>query len=65
MFLYPVLPGMRSERVKTTVIPIPKNAKKSLNKSENYRGISLSSICGKILDYIILEKYGEALRSGD
>ena len=37
-----------------TIIPIPKNNRKSLNDSSNYRGITLSSIMGKILDNIIL-----------
>ena len=37
-----------------TVIPIPKNKRKSLNDSNNYRGITLSSILGKILDNILL-----------
>ena len=37
----------------STIIPIPKNSRKSLNDSSNYRGISLSSIFCKILDLLI------------
>ncbi len=33
----------------TTIIPIPKNKKKSLDDPENYRGITLSSILGNYL----------------
>jgi hypothetical protein len=50
---------------RSTVIPIPKNVRKSLNSSDNYRGIALSSIIGKILDYIILDKYSDSLLSSD
>ncbi len=38
----------------STIIPIPKNRKKSLNDSTNYRAIALGSLFGKILDNIIL-----------
>ena len=50
---------------KTTVVPIPKNTRKSMNSSENYRGISLSSVLGKILDYVLLSKYSGVLSSSD
>ena len=30
-----------------TIVPIPKDKKKSLSQSSNYRGIALSSIVGK------------------
>ena len=39
-----------------TMIPIPKDQKKSLRKSSNYSSITLSSILSKILDWIILIK---------
>ena len=39
-----------------TMIPIPKDKKKSLCSSSNYRAIALSSILSKILDWIILIK---------
>lgn len=54
-----------SEFTKTTVVPIPKNTRKSMTSSENYRGISLSSVLGKILDYIFLHKYSDILSSSD
>ena len=38
----------------STLVPIPKNKRKSINKSENYRAIALSSILGKLLDNILL-----------
>ena len=40
----------------STLVPIPKNCKKSLNNSNNYRAIALSSIFGKLLDKIIIVK---------
>ena len=44
-----------------TIIPIPKNRKQSLCNSSNYRAIALSSIFGKILDWVILIKEESAL----
>ena len=38
----------------STVVPIPKNKRKSLNDAENYRGIALSSVLGKVFDLILL-----------
>ena len=38
----------------STMIPIPKDRKKSLCSASNYRAIALSSIFSKILDWIIL-----------
>ena len=46
-----------SEINTSTLVPIPKNTKKSLNDSDNYRAIALSSIFGKLFDKIILKKY--------
>ena len=48
-----------------TVIPIPKNKRKSLNDSNNYRGITLSSIMGKILDNILLFSNTNVFSSSD
>jgi hypothetical protein len=39
----------------STVIPIPKNKRKSLNDSDNYRAIALGSIMGKVFDIALLE----------
>ena len=44
-----------------TIIPIPKNRKQSLCNSSNHRAIALSSIFGKILDWVILIKEKSAL----
>ena len=49
----------------STMVPIPKNKKKSLNNSENYRAISLSSILGKLLDLIILSKNSSVFNTSD
>ena len=49
----------------STMVPIPKNQKKSLNSSENYRAISLSSILGKLVDLIILNKNSNVFNTSD
>ena len=48
-----------------TIIPIPKNKLKSLNDSNNYRGITLSSILGKLFDNIILQNNKSILNNSD
>ena len=48
-----------------TMIPIPKDKKKSLCSSSNYRAITLSSIFSKILDWIILIKEENSLCSSE
>ena len=47
------------------MVPIPKDRKKSLCSSDNYRAIALNSILCKILDLIILNKESNALCSSD
>jgi exonuclease III len=49
----------------STIVPIPKNRNANLSDSSNYRGIALSSMFGKLLDYIILERYHDKLSSCD
>ena len=49
----------------STVVPIPQNKKKSLNDSNYYRGIALSSIIGKVLELLILNSNRDILRSCD
>ena len=39
----------------STLIPIPKDKRKSLSRLDNYRAIALSSVMGKLLDKILLE----------
>ena len=48
-----------------TMIPIPKDKKKSLCSASNYRAIALSSIFSKILDWIILLKEEHSLCSSE
>jgi hypothetical protein len=48
-----------------TIISIPKDKRKSMNNSDNYRGIAMSSICGKILDWVLLCKLETPLQSSD
>jgi len=49
----------------TTLISIPKNKRKSLNDSNNYRGIAISSLIGKLFDYIIIDTNKELFKSSD
>ena len=49
----------------STLIPIPKNKRKSLNCSDNYRAIALSSILGKLFDKILLVKSSHAFDTSD
>ena len=49
----------------STIISIPKNKRKSLTTSTNYRGIALSSILGKIFDWIILNTNGDQFKTTD
>ncbi len=48
-----------------TMVPIPKNKKKSLCNTDNYRAIALSSIIGKVLDWVILIKECHVLKSSN
>ena len=48
-----------------TMIPIPKDKKRSLCNSSNYRAIGLSSIFSKILDWVILIKEENSLCSSE
>ncbi len=48
-----------------TMVPIPKNKKKSLCDSNNYRAIALSSVIGKTLDLVILIDEGHLLTSSN
>ena len=47
------------------VIPIPKNKNKSLNDSDNYTGIALSSILGKLFDIILLKNNRELFNTSE
>ncbi len=39
----------------STIIPVPKSKRKSINCYENYRGIAQSSILGQVFDHILLQ----------
>lgn len=49
----------------STIIPIVKDNTMSKSDSSNYRGISLASIMGKLLDIIIIESQTDALITSD
>ena len=40
--------------LQSTITPIVRDRKKSANKSENYRGIAISSVLGKVLDLLVI-----------
>jgi hypothetical protein len=50
---------------KGSIIPIPKCTRKSLNDSNNYRAITLSSIICKIMDIVILNENKKVLVTSD
>lgn len=54
-----------SKYMNTNVVPIPKDQRKSMNSSDNYRGIALSSVLGKIMDNITIRNHGHVLQSCD
>jgi len=47
----------------STVIPIPKGKQANRTDSNNYRGIALSSVFGKLFDLVKSTRYRERLRS--
>ena len=49
----------------STLVSIPKDNRKSINSSDNYRAIALTSSIGKLLDLIIIRKYGDLLNTSD
>ena len=49
----------------STLVPIRKDKRKSLSVSHNYRAISLSSPICKVLDTVMLRKYGDLLSTCD
>lgn len=49
----------------STIQPLVKNKRKSLNDSSNYRAIALSSPLAKILDWVILHKCSDILITSD
>ena len=49
------------------LVPIPENKRTSLNDSRptNYRAIAISSISGKVFDWVILEMYKDNFHTSD
>lgn len=62
MLLHGFSPGDFKNSVMT---PIPKNLRKSVNDSTNYRSIALSSILGKVFDKVLLMKCKTVFTSTD
>ena len=52
-----------SQLVTSVIVPIPKNTRKSLNNSSNYRGIALNSPVGKMFELVVLEDHRDVLSS--
>ena len=50
---------------RSIIVPLPKNNKKSLCTSDNYRGISLNVVLCKLLEYVITDVIGEFIKSSD
>ena len=58
--------GTSPNMLKTAcMVPIPKNKKGNLCDSDNYRAIALISCLSKILDLILLKKYGDKFTTSD
>lgn len=49
----------------STVVPIPKNTRKSLNDSSNYRGIALNSPINKLFELVVLCVHRDILSTSD
>jgi hypothetical protein len=47
----------------STLIPIPKRSNMNVTDSYNYRGIALSSVLGRILDLIVLQRFTATVSS--
>ena len=48
-----------------TLNPIPKSSHKSANDCDNYRGIALISIMGKVLDLVILKGKADIVQTSE
>ena len=57
-----IMHGVSASSLRTaTLVPIPKDKRKCMSSSDNYRAIALSSPICKLLDVIIINKYGDLL----
>ncbi len=58
--------GQSSEAILlSTLIPIPKNRRKSLSSSDNYRAIALGSIVSKIFDGVLMKQSSHVFQTSD
>jgi len=48
-----------------TISPIPKDIRKSKNDSNNYRSIALSSVIGKLFDWVLIKNNSEIFTSSN
>jgi len=53
------------DMIRAVISSIPKSCKESISSSDNYRGIAMSSIFGKVFDIIIIRRHGDILSSND
>ena len=51
--------------LQTTILPIPKLKSGTAVSSDNYCGMALSSVFGKLFDNIVLHRYHEMLCTSD
>ena len=49
----------------SSLIPIPKSTKKSINNSSSYRAIAIGSVIGKVLDHVIMSNNIDMLCTSD
>ena len=49
--------------LESIIVPIPKSKRKSLSDIKNYRGISSSSMLGKVMDNIIVSLHSDVLHT--
>jgi len=56
---------MPNSLLTNTIIPLVKDSRGDICNSDNYRGISLSSCLCKVLELVIMDKYGELLHTSD
>ena len=58
--------GTTSQLINKSIIkPIPKDKKKSMADSSNYRAISKNSIISKIIDYVIIQLIDDKMTTSD
>ena len=51
--------------IKSSVIRIPNGVRANLTDSDKYRGIAISSLLSKLLDYVIIKQQNISLKTSD